>query len=319
MNGDNYSILKKQIQNFLANQTARGMLLYGDWGCGKTHIINEIINDGSFLDSSILQQCSYVSLYSVDNIQMFRDEVKANKNKFSKSLKNSSLVTEVKLNLPILSIKLNFKNNFSESFSNTLIIIDDFERKCDTLKTSDVLGVLNGMTLSNGGKFIVISNVDKLDSESKKYIKENKDKLFSSLIEFNSDVDSAIKICEKTTTINIPDLTFLDNFKKVALQSNIKNVRVLHAIMVNFYFFNENILRELKKDKYKQPIIDDATMIIFVICYLNERGEFITCDDLSYLLDEIRKSFISSSNEDINTKKQKDALRTEYSDIYELL
>lgn len=281
-----YEELKEQVKIFLANETAQGMLIHGDWGIGKTHFINTIVNDHKMLVDAKLYFYSYVSLYSTSNVGDFKSEIISNKKITKKGILNFLLVKGCQF-LKILNFKFsNFgislswvlKTKVSKELSRTLIIIDDLERKGKSIDITEALGTLNGMTIANGSKFIVIANINELESDKdKEFLQKNKDKLFSSLIHYKEDIDLSISICEELSKKNSSLLDCFERFSEISKQTNITNIRVLYSILTGLSLFKSKLDTSFENSNVNvNPIlINDISEMYFFLGYLFESGLFI--------------------------------------------
>lgn len=279
-----YEDLKEQVEIFLANETAQGMLIYGDWGIGKTYFINEIVNEYQMLTNAKLDFYSYASLYSINGIEDFKNEIINNKKITQKGffkicwLKICHLWQNIKITFSQFGVSMTWmlKTNISKKLKKTLIVVDDLERKGKSIDIIEALGTLNGMTIANGSKFIVLANINELESEKdKQYLQKNKDKLFSSLISFQENIHLSIEICNQLASRNNGFEAYSECFNEIAKVTNITNVRVLYSILTSFCLFKSGLDNEIKGKSINNILIKELNDFFFIICYLFESGVFI--------------------------------------------
>ncbi|MDV5226354.1 hypothetical protein RZ760_010455 [Providencia rettgeri] len=305
-----YEELKEQVKIFLANETAQGMLIHGDWGIGKTHFINTIVNDHKMLVDAKFYFYSYVSLYSTSTVSDFKDEIISNKKMTEKGFFNilkvlwSNFVDNIKINFNKFGISFvwRLKPKLARKLSNTLIIVDDLERKSKSIDIAEALGTLNGMTIENGSKFIVLANISELASdEDKKYLQKNKDKLFSKLMHFNEDIDISISICEALAKKKPTMMNYWNVFNEISRKTNITNVRVLYSILESFSLFNSKLHPKIEKLKINPILEKEINEMYFFLSYLFESGMFIkeikTSEIITFIKTASRLTIIDDSND----------------------
>ena len=77
-----------------------------------------------------------------------------------------------------------FRYLVSETISNTLICIDDLERKGKHLRTADIMGVVSQLKEAKRCKVIFIMNVDELPEDDKKEFETYFEKVVDAVVEF---------------------------------------------------------------------------------------------------------------------------------------
>ena len=201
------------------------LLLTGEWGCGKTYLINTQLKN-SLKDSHVLLRISLFGISSVEEVKMEvkrkwllarfsadeQDEKLINSvNKFSGLLK--TLLGKATENIPdpaksfvngALSLNAyDFINVESKMGKKKVVLIfDDFERS--NILTNDLLGCINDYNENQGITTIIVANEDKIksDADSIKYT-EIKEKIIQRTVhhepEYSSVVESIIHDMEFRT------------------------------------------------------------------------------------------------------------------------
>ncbi len=184
------AVLEKQIGRFLASETAEVMSIKGAWGVGKTYAWNRYLNTAKKQNKIALKKYSYVSLFGINSLQDLKfsiyenmvdktaigsrptvESFKSNTTELFKSFgkKPLSIVSGGGTVAPYHSLlsSLSFL-----SLEKTVICIDDFERKGNSIEAQDVLGLITQLKEQKKCKVVLILNDESLsDGSSVDYIK----------------------------------------------------------------------------------------------------------------------------------------------------
>jgi|GEM_PF-2314106 len=240
-------------------KTHHALMITGEWGCGKTYFIKELITHIRTLtpynsykegwDKCDLHKGHYISLYGIETLENLQKQlfaefypIKSLKNTLSSFLFNTTGVgASASISyfgkLPVsLSIKpQNVKITFSKAFKNlkeAVIIFDDLERCAIPVKA--LFGFINQLVEHNRQKVILIANEDKIQENNYKEIKE---KLVGTTLELQTSPESVLerfiremeyreaKICTEENKV-----TILDLFNRM----EINNYRSLRQALYNF-------------------------------------------------------------------------------------
>ena len=155
------------------------------------------------------------------------------------SILNKNLLHLISINkISIFGFHIDISPNEQQfmSIKDTLICIDDLERKGKNLSIKDIFGLLSFLKESHNCKVIFICNSDCLSDDDKRDFDTQKDKLFDYHLEFEPTVDDLIEIAYKNST-------FLDNHKEILekyiKKLEIKNIRILQKIKRNYELFEK--------------------------------------------------------------------------------
>ncbi|MGD7196581.1 P-loop NTPase fold protein [Ralstonia pseudosolanacearum] len=164
---------KEQLVRLLGEADNQVIALSGKWGTGKTHLWNEVKGEAS--DDKV-KKALYVSLFgqsSIDQVkrkliesaipgieshsgtfdslkQIFRIGVRAGSEHYK------ALAALSDLNLLLMAPVV---------LRNSVIVLDDIERKHDKLGIDEVLGFIDEYSTQYGSRFILVLNDDQLDNQ----------------------------------------------------------------------------------------------------------------------------------------------------------
>ncbi len=236
--------VQNALQHFAKNKASRAVVLKGEWGTGKTFVWNEVIKNHrkGFARSSY----SYVSLFGLSSLAdlkraIFTNIVKkdiAGQAATTESIKENFLrldfsdakswlrkatgqTREVKL--PLLGGIGSIVDSIQfASISDTLICIDDFERKSNSLTARDVLGLISALVEGRGCSVILILNENFLKSDDEFF--DFNEKVFDYEIVYSPKVNECISIVFPAVEDNYALLS--RNIEKL----KINNIRLLKKI-----------------------------------------------------------------------------------------
>jgi len=258
--------MKKEIEEFIKTKEHNGALLVtGKWGCGKSYLIKEIINE---FNTKRKYAVSVISLFGVDNITVLNERVKEaylelnssflgknarNVYKILKKLaKESASITAAALPESVaasaistgVSSVLSFNPLNFVSVKNTVgtgddkrpfvLIFDDFERT--NIDKTNLLGAINEYSENKLIKTIIIADEDKISD--KKY-SEFKEKLISRTLKLRPNYNDIIESIIINYSESIPGyVNFLKNnlkiIQKVFEESKTENLRSLKSYLIDF-------------------------------------------------------------------------------------
>ena len=220
--------IEEKLLNLINQEDPFAIALTGEWGIGKTHFWKSFYkkNHNKFKTNKY----SYISLFGIDSLESFKYQIAINthdtnqeKDDLSPLKKTFSYLIE-KIDFPkleskgfSLSITQSMINNLiSDSINNTVICIDDFERKSDKLDTREIMGIVNFLKEEKKCKIIMILHEKK--SKESEIFAEYKEKVFDYILNMDNNLsiiksiiknNEVIEIYERFyTTIKIKNLRF---------------------------------------------------------------------------------------------------------------
>lgn len=206
--------VQNALRHFATTKVSRAIVLKGEWGTGKTFIWNEVIRQHrqSFSRSSY----SYVSLFGVSSLAelkraIFTNIVKkdvAGQVATTESIKENFLRLDFSdakswlrkatgqtkdVKLPLLGGIGSIVDSIQfASISDTLICIDDFERKSNSLTARDVLGLISALVEGRDCSVILILNDNFLKNDDEFF--DFNEKVFDYEVVYKPKVKECINI-----------------------------------------------------------------------------------------------------------------------------
>ena len=304
-------IIKSQIDKFLSNETPEVMAIRGSWGIGKTYSWNKFLVEAKENSRITLKKYSYVSLFGINSLDAFKYAI------FEQVVDGNLIGTEANIgtfkdNIVDASAALGKKGlNFFKSrstahaiesfaflsLSDTIICIDDLERKGKGLDIKDVLGLVSLLKEQKKCKVVLLLN----DSEEglEDYIKY-REKVIDFELEFSPTAEESAEIAFGGTEL---DEYATEVLRESTVNLNIRNIRILNKI--------ERLVKLVIPylDSYEQEITHQVvhSLTLFSWCYYCHKSDgappldFVT--KLTYISYGIRKE---DSDED---KKWKMTIR----------
>lgn len=265
------------------SQPVGALMLTGQWGCGKTYLLNNILTD-TLKDTHIILR---VSLFGMETIEEVKGEVKrcwlyalgeskepisgmADKVKKAGSVMKSVFKkTHEVMPDPVKAIlSLNpidfIKIGSQIGEKRVILIFDDLERA--NISTSDLLGCINDYCENLHINTIVVANEEKIKSSEEDKIKYNeiKEKIIQRTIYYSPDyttvVSSVIEnmACESDGISHIYK-SFLESNKEVLssmFSDSIEDIALNHFASQKYagsskeeYYTKEKKIRELFKHR----------------------------------------------------------------------
>lgn len=304
-------VIKSQIDKFLSNETPEVMAIKGSWGIGKTYSWNKFLLEAKENSRITLKKYSYVSLFGINSLDAFKYAI------FEHVVDRNLIGTEANIgtfkdNIVGASTALGkkgldfFKSRSTThaieslaflSISNTIICIDDLERKGKGLDIKDVLGLVSLLKEQKKCKVVLLLNDGEEGVED--YIKY-REKVIDFELEFSPTAEESAEIAFDGTELNEYAVEVL---KESTVKLNIRNIRILNKIerLVKL------VIHDL--DGYEQEITHQVvhSLTLFSWCYYCHKSDgapsldFVT--KLTYISYGIRKE---DSDED---KKWKVTIR----------
>jgi hypothetical protein len=226
--------IKTEITRFLESEPPEVMAIKGKWGTGKTHLWNKLLGENK--DKIKFGKYSYVSLFGINSLDVFKYAIfenTVNRNLIGKEISVEAFQEDSTGLLKTLGIKsldiLKSKSNSHAveslaflSIRNTLICIDDLERKGKNLDIKDILGLVSLLKEQRNCKVVLLLN------EGEEGLKD-----YATYCEKVVDIEL---VFAPTAKENV-EIAFGDTnddaikiVKESAIKLNIKNIRVLKQI-----------------------------------------------------------------------------------------
>jgi hypothetical protein len=145
---------------------------------------------------------------------------------------------------------------------DTLICIDDFDRKSKELNTKEVLGLVSYLKEQRDCKVVLIFNEETLNEEEKRDYRELREKVIDYEVEFSPEMDEVLGIVFNAESNS-------DNKLKPLLEPHIRKLKIRNIrILTKIKLFCSEILSALKEE-YEPKLINQAlsSSILFGWCF----------------------------------------------------
>lgn len=270
------SLVHKQIDNFLGSSIPEVLAIRGKWGVGKTFTWNQFLIGAAHKKIVGFQRYSYVSLFGVNSLEnlkfaMFEnvvdiatidhkpsiDTLRKSTETIGKSLGRKSI--RFLQDLPyIKGVSPALEAISFLSLKNTIVCIDDLERKGDNLKIRDVLGLVSLLKEQRDCKVVLILNDDSFEDNERQQLDRYREKVIDFDILFAPTSEECVEIALNE------DFKYLDILKKNVLNLGIRNIRIIRKML----FLSRSVVPLLKD--YEVEVTHQAihSLVLFAHCYL---------------------------------------------------
>ncbi|SDZ81989.1 hypothetical protein SAMN05660420_00469 [Desulfuromusa kysingii] len=234
-------ILESQIARFLASEAPEVMSIKGAWGVGKTYAWNKYLVSAKNQKKIALKKYSYVSLFGVNSLadlkfsifenmvdeQFFgrRPTIETFKENTAHLLKSLGRKT-----LPIISSSASIDHYHSIisslsflSLGKTIICIDDFERKGNSIDAQDILGLITLLKEQKKCKIILILNDESLSKGSSIDYVRLREKVIDTELRFAPTAADCVAIA-------LSDSKVAHLLGKNVIKLGINNIRIIKKI-----------------------------------------------------------------------------------------
>ncbi|MBC8286310.1 MAG: hypothetical protein H8E42_02425 [Nitrospinae bacterium] len=202
--------IKERITNFLVDPNPGIISINGVWGAGKTYCWNKTLSGGN-KETYKFKNYSYVSLFGINTIEDFKFNIcsaSIDKTQIGKKLSLENLLNPNKGFLKRLTSKgfstyaKYFSGKYGEAakalafnyLEDTLICIDDLDRKGDALKINEVLGILSNLKELRDCKIVIIFNDMSLKEQEKTEYDALREKVIDWEIPFRPNIEEVLDI-----------------------------------------------------------------------------------------------------------------------------
>lgn len=242
------------------------ILFNGPWGVGKTkHILDSVKNNKNIY---------YISLFGKNNINVFYEELyyvllsntKIIWKKTLKLLKNISFShSGFNISLPYINDVLKTIQQELKGKSDITIIIDDLERKSDSLEIKEIFGFIDSITKNLGIKVILLASTENLSKKEKEAFDDYSEKSIDRIYEITSYSSNAPQ--------NIMGEKIWNSIEPLYTTHQVKNLRTLEKTK----YFIEEVIEQMPEDIFNEKISKEdiykicAAVIIFVVDHNKRR------------------------------------------------
>lgn len=256
------------ILNYLEMESTGALMVSGEWGCGKTYHIENVILP-ALIDKGY--NPVKVSLFGIESVNEIPLKIAENyhpqeQSKEEKSgwvtkkksqagslvAKGTEFVSSVKWLESFVDIKAlatKYSNLLYKAIPSekTVIFLDDIERVVDSIDIHILLGAINGLVEQRGYKVVVIANNSYIDKQGDNKL-VFKEKVIEKTLVYDPDVVSIfMEICDKdykapfsdfmkeSAVVAVIDPSFPSYKEDKDLQTNLRNIRIVKFALSHFH------------------------------------------------------------------------------------
>ena len=218
--------------------------------------------------------------------------------KFLSSLTGSSIGTTSDVR-----IGLNLGNNIITSvvfshLKNTLVCLDDIERKSDSLPMSEILGLINYLRNERKCQILMITHDE--ESEDKEYFDKNKEKVFDEVL----ILDDSLSIIKR----EISDVETFPIYEKFYQNMDVRNLRFyqrVQKVYQEIIKYSSSLSKLSKEEILRQiliiKLVNDIPKVLDID--MKELATYFSEDGLDGRLDISLKSDDEALKATVRTKK----------------
>ncbi len=314
-NNPNENVINFLKNNYLpSKKTSFGILIKGDWGCGKTHLIKQIQNDYSKTKDVEFIYLSVYGLTSIDQVfdrlyelthpiitsKAFKFFCKLMKNTIAASTKGAINIkdeqsgkehtSDITLSLPVSA----FENNFTKTLKlNKVFIVDDIERS--SIPVTEIFGYFSNFINDNNAKVIFICSEDNLlssfDENAKDIYISQKEKTIGIEFKIEPDKEAAIDYFIKDYGLQYYETFLKENILTIMSLTNCTNLRTIQQAL---YYLNI-IYEEIKDYTIFDEIYNNFT-IYFIVTFIAKANGKISkpnIQDFYKTISDFHKSIVN--------------------------
>ncbi|MGM8909939.1 P-loop NTPase fold protein [Psychrobacter sp. 1U1] len=259
----NVENIEKRILKLVDTDSPCAIALTGEWGVGKTHLWKKIRDENKKVFAG--KKYAYISLFGLDSLESLKLAIATEVH--IEAADDSLLNVDVSKHLKKLfgfvgggsagtsgdmrfGINIGNKlvtNIIMSHLKNTLVCLDDIERKSDSLPISEILGLVN--YLRNERKCQVLMIAHDEESEDKKYFDKYKEKVFDEVL----TLDDSLSII-KDPISNVETFPIYEKFYQTM---GVKNLRFYQTVQDNYEQITKhsNSLSQLSKEEILKQLL----------------------------------------------------------------
>jgi len=227
---------KEELIQLLAKPENSVIALSGKWGTGKTHLWNEVKTGAP--DGKV-KKALYVSLFGLSSIDQIKRKLIEGgipgaeshgglldglKNLFNVGIRAGSEHYKALAALNDLNLLL-----MAPVFlRNSVIVIDDIERKHERLGIDEVLGFIDEYSKQHGSRFVLVLNDDQLSSHDtqKKLWETFREKVIDQEIRLTTSAEEAFSIA-----MGLAPSKYAEAIKRPSISCGLTNIRIIVKVI----------------------------------------------------------------------------------------
>jgi hypothetical protein len=272
--------IRREIKNYLTKPYPQVMAIKGKWGIGKTYTWKKLIVDIGKSNVLYFKKYSYISLFGVQSIDDIYSSIFVKTVDSSNVIDNPtlgslwsnvlslkdgrrealSLIGKIK---NITSINEYYKNAASLAVRETIVCIDDLERRSDSLKLKDLMGLVSQLKEQRNCKVMLILNEDVFNDSDREEFRLFAEKVIDVQIIFDLNPEECIGIVVDNKK------WYFNYIKSIAVKLNIKNIRLLQRVI----FIIDEVCRQLNLSNVEIQRNIVLAACVFVWCHYSKEAQ----------------------------------------------
>jgi hypothetical protein len=239
-----YELVKKELKRFLSSSKPEVLAIHGKWGVGKTYSWQKILQEASQEDEFCCKRYAYVSLFGIGTLDKLRSSLfeqsidrgiigkGASVETFYENIqqmpelfgrKSWSFLSKIALNTPLgrLSSSPVLEALSFLSIRDSLICLDDIERRSKSLSPRDVLGLVSFLKEQRNCKVVFLLNDGEEGLEEYEQYREK-------VVDIELLFDPTAKECSEIVFFNKEQI--YKQAGEFSVQLELKNIRTLKKI-----------------------------------------------------------------------------------------
>ena len=258
----NVENLEQRLLENIKTDDAFAIALTGEWGVGKTHLWKKFRDKNKEVFSG--KKYAYISLFGLDSLESLKLAIATEVQ--TDAANDSPLNVDVSKHIKKLfgfvgggnitaSGDMRFGINIGNKLitniimahlKDTLVCLDDIERKSDSLPMSEIMGLVNYLKNERNCQIIMI--LHDAESEDRDYFDKHKEKVFDELLV----LDNSLSIVKSIVDSSL--FTIYEQFYEII---GIKNLRFYQRVNKSFKLFDEAYpsLSQLSKEQILRFIL----------------------------------------------------------------
>ncbi|TEP58409.1 hypothetical protein IPC72_22225 [Pseudomonas aeruginosa] len=266
------------LERFISEQEAKAIVLKGDWGTGKTYLWDSVLKQKK--EKISRRKYSYVSLFGLSNLSDLKRGIFGNVvssetadvsgdfrslmenvagvgQALDRAFRKGVKVTAEAASIPFVKGLGGVVDAVSfASVSDSLICIDDYERKSPGLSGREILGLISHLVEKKNCSVILILNQGQIAGDAAEYLQFS-EKVFDYEVEFSPTAEEAANIV----------FNYDDGYERKIIENplilGISNIRLLKKIK---YFSGalKSVLEEYP-DAVSNQVINTLTLAVWSI------------------------------------------------------
>lgn len=305
------TLIQNQIKTFLQSSSPEVIAIKGHWGAGKTFAWDKWLGEAKANGQIGLSRYSYVSLFGINSLDDLKQTIfqnTVNKSSIGESGGLDTLLSDplsIGRKLTDFADKLAFTKGYAQSMQSiaffsvkdTIICLDDLERRGDKLSDKDLMGLVSQLKEQKGCKVALLFNNKQGDF---KHYKAFREKVVDKEFKFKPTAQEAVGIAFEDLSYQQEKLT------EYALRLDIRNIRILNKIK-----HYAELLQSLLNG-YQPGLVESAlhSLVLYTWCFY-DHGK--NKPDLDFLVNiDFARSMFKNDDKISKQEKQWNALLANY-------